>query len=246
MAAFCISVSPYPSVISIALFSIKSFAHKALIMAQPTTFMTLPPELRERVYEFVALANPARQIRTIHNEASATAEHKISTSAVTATGRLVHVEYEDVARKATTSFEFAVMNMDVRHIIDYFHRHVDSKYLAILQQNKATICIDLIIRDDSSAAWELSIFYQWALFLLRTKLEVIYRGEPETWMAILEAASPNFVEQSTEVEERSQEVRGNVEGIRNVARAFDKAMWTAYPDFSRELQVRRHRAFDSG
>jgi hypothetical protein len=45
---------------------------------------------------------------------------------------LIHTEYEDAARKTTTGIEFTVIDEDFDHIISYFHRYVDAKYLAIL------------------------------------------------------------------------------------------------------------------
>lgn len=39
-------------------------------------------------------------------------------------------------------------------------------------------------------------------------------------------------------------IRGNIGGIRKVAKEFDKALWRAYSTFRVELQARRHREWD--
>lgn len=206
--------------------------------------MTLPPELRERVYEYIAMTQTTRHVRAECRETVSTPEYKVTTSAITATCRLVHNEYEDWARKTTTAVEFTAVDMDFSHIIDFFHRRVDAKYLSILQMNQATIRVNMVVRSDQGCRFDMSEFHAWALFLIGIKLEVAYHSDHATWMTIFEAADPDLVEQCVVDESSPQVVRDNIDEIRNVAGAFDKAMWRAYPDFSAALQARRHQAFD--
>ena len=79
-------------------YSVKVCTPETSIMAQRTTFMTLPPELRERVDEYIALTHTKRRFRTVYRESISASEYKITTSAITATCRITHNEYEDGAR----------------------------------------------------------------------------------------------------------------------------------------------------
>ena len=214
-------------------------AAKIFVMAQPTTtFMTLPPEIRERVYEYIALRHTTRRIRIINSESVS-----VTTSAIAATCRLIFDEYEDVARKTTTALEFTAIDMDLNHIIEYFHRYVDTQYLAILQLNEATIHVNMAIRN--SFRIDMVEFYTWALFLIGIKLEVAYHGDPTTWMAIYEATpDPSLPEQCVIEENSPQIVRDNIEEFRSIAEAFNKAVWAAYPYFFEELQDKRHQEFN--
>lgn len=206
--------------------------------------MTLPPELRERVYEYIALTHTMRRVRTVYSESVSTSEYKITTSAITATCRLIHNEYEDVARKTTTAVEFTAIDMDFNHIANYFHRQVDAKYVAILQLNESTIHVNMVVRNHRSCKFDMNVFYAWALFLIGIKLEAAYHSDHATWMAVFEATAPGLTEQCVIEENSTQVIRDNIEEIRNIAGAFDKAMWRAYPEFREELQARRHREFD--
>jgi hypothetical protein len=60
------------------------------------------------------------------------------------------------------------------HVIDYFRAHVDATYLGILQQNKATIIINMIFHNPHTYKFDMSDFYTWALFLIATNLETTY------------------------------------------------------------------------
>jgi hypothetical protein len=146
-----------------------------------------------------------------------------------------------VARKATTSVEFTATDMDFRHIVNYFRRQVDAKYLTILQLNKAKICVNMVVLNNPSFKSDMEAFYAWALFLIGIKLEAVYLA---TWMNIFEASDGNLAEKCLIGENSSQIVCDNIEGIRNAARVFDKARWLAYPKFRVELQARRRREWD--
>ena len=117
--------------------------------------------------------------------------------------------------------------MDFTHIINYFHRQVDAKPLAILQLNNATIHVNMIVRNYCSCNFDMSEFYAWALFLIGIKLEAAYRSDYATWMAIFEAADPDLSEKCVIEENSTQVVRDITEEIRNTAGAFDKAIGLA-------------------
>ena len=212
------------------------------MMAEQTTFMTLPPELRERIYEYIALGHTTRRVHT-GNSKSASLEYKITSSAITATCRLIHSEYEDVAEKTTTGVEFTAIDMNFNHIIDCFRRYVDTKYLAILQLNEATIHVNMFVH--GSCKFEISEFYTWALFLIGIKLEMAYHSDPTTWMAIYEVnLDPSLPEQCVIEENSTQIIRDKIEAICSIAEAFNKAIWAAYPYFFEELQDKRHHEFN--
>jgi hypothetical protein len=133
--------------------------------------------------------------------------------------------------------------MDFNRIIGYFHRYVDTKCLATLQRNKATIHVNIAVRN--SFTIDISGFYTWALFLIGIKLGVAYHSDPTTWMAIYEATpDPSLLERCVIEENSTQSIRDNIKEIRNIAEAFDKAVWAAYPYFFEKLQRKRHREFD--
>lgn len=204
--------------------------------------MTLPPELRARVYEYIALEHTTRRVRAVYSERVDGLEYKITTSAVTATCRLIHGEYEDVARKATTALEFTAIDLDFNPIVYCFHRRVDAKFLATLRMNKATIRINLVLRNHHSRM-DLQQFYTWALFLLDVKLEATYHADDSTWSFIHEASDSHadLAELCVIDEHSTQAVRENIEEIRRIAGVFDRAVWSAYSYFFDELQTRYHR-----
>ena len=93
-------------------------AAKIFVMGHPTTtFMTLAPEIRERVYEYIALRHTTRRIQIISSESVS-----VTTSAIAATCGLIFNVYEDVARNTTMSLYFTTIDMDLSHAIEYFHR----------------------------------------------------------------------------------------------------------------------------
>ena len=205
--------------------------------------MTLPPQLRQSVYGYIALSHTTRRVRIVHSKSVGTSMFKTTTAAITATCRLVHEEYEAVARKVVTSIEFTVMNMNFNHVIGYFCREVDATYLANLQSNKATIQINMAIRD-RSFNFDMGDFYIWAVFLIGVQLQPAYVSDRATWMDIFESPVPDLTKWSVVEEDSAQIIRGNIGGIRKVAKEFDKALWRAYSTFRVELQARRHREWD--
>lgn len=207
-------------------------------------FLTLPPELRTRVYEYVASANTTRRISTMYSNDENSSEYRITTSAITATCRLVHNEYEDVARKATTALEFTATNMDFNHIIHYFHHKIDAGYLTMLRLNRSIILVDVARNNDPGFAFDIDDFYDWALFLTDIELEAQYQSDRTTWMEIFESPNPDLVEMCVADENSTQAVRDKIGEIRDMAAVFDKAMWRAYPSFREEAQARRRREWD--
>lgn len=213
-------------------------------MAEQTTFMTLPPALRERVYEYVALSHTTRHVRTVYSESDSDHEFKITTSAISATCRLVKREYEAVARKSTTTLEFTSTNMDFSPIIDYFNREVDARFLATLRQNKATILVNIVI-DNQDNHRDIAKFYPWALFLIGVQLEAAYQSDIQTCMEIhIAKGRLEFEEQCVLDRNNPANVRDNIEEIRKLAGDFDKETWKAYPAFFKEMQIRYHREWD--
>jgi hypothetical protein len=213
-------------------------------MAKRTSFTTLPPELRERVYEHIALTHTTHHVRTMYDESAGASEFKVTTSAITATCRLIHKEYKFLARKTITKVEFTMINADFDSIIDYFHRKVDAEFLIILQSNRATIHVNMVIDNDLKCKVDIQDFYRWALFLIEIKLEVAYWDDPALWMAIHALTDEDLAENCVIKDNSSQILRDNIEDIRDIAQTFDKARWGAYPKFFHELQVRYRREWD--
>lgn len=213
-------------------------------MADQTTLMTLPPELRERIYEYVAHSYTTRRVRTVYSESGSVPEFKTTTSAISATCRLVNKEYEAVARRSTIILEFTATNMNFGLIMDYFRRKVDLQFLTILQQNKAIILVNIIIKNQNYRR-DIADFYPWALFLINVQLEAAYQSNTQTWMEIhVTTPAIEFEEQCVLDSNSPQEIRLDIEKIRKLAGDFDKAVWTAYPKFFKEMQVRYHREWD--
>ncbi|USW51688.1 hypothetical protein Slin15195_G050070 [Septoria linicola] len=214
-------------------------------MAGPSPLLTLPPELRERIYEYIALSHTTRRVRTIHNSSNNAPVYKTSTSAISATCHLIHQEYEAVARRCTTVLECATINMDFDPIMAYFRDKVDSHFLTILKQNKAEILVNILITDPQHYHRNIANFYPWALFLISTHLEAIYQSDVETWMEIHIARPPTeFEEQCVIDNDTPQEIRDNIENIRKLAGDFDRDVWKAYPAFFKKMQVRYREEWD--
>lgn len=214
------------------------------IMSRRTTLTTLPPELRKLVYEYVALAHTTRRIKPTHDGSVGSSGYRITTSSMTATCRLIHNEYEDVARKLIARLEFTVKDMNFNHIIEYFHGQANSIHLADLQSNRAILHINMVVCDDQRCKIDINDFYIWALFVVGTDLQAEYHGDRAAWMAIFDANGPNLTKQCQVTRSTASIVRDNMESIRDVARVFDKALWRAYAEFRGELQARRHREWD--
>jgi hypothetical protein len=153
-------------------------------MAKRTSFTTLPRELRDRVYEYIALTHTTHHVRTVYDESTNASEIKSTTSAMTATCRLIHKEYKFLARKTMTKVECTITNMNFDSIIDYSQSKVDAQFLRILQSNRATIHVNMVIDNDLRCEMDIRDFYRWALFLIEIKLEVTYWDNPAVWMAI--------------------------------------------------------------
>lgn len=220
------------------------FVPRTQAMTEQTTLMTLPPELRERIYEYVACTHCVRRVRTKYGESSSIPDFKTTTSAISATCRLVNKEYEAVARRFTTTLEFTATNMDFGPIMVYFHRKVDPEFLATLKQNKAMVLVNISI-DNQNYYRDIAGFYPWALFLISVELEAAYQSDTHTWMEIHIAKSrAEFEEQCVLDINSPQNIRHNIEKIRKLARDFDEAVWTAYPKFFKEMQVRYGREYN--
>lgn len=212
-------------------------------MVEQATLMTLPPELRELIYEYVALAHTTRRVRAVSSEADTVLEFNVTTSAITATCRLIYKEYVAVANKSTTSLEFTATNMDFTSIMEFFHRNVDGRFLAILQQNKATILVNIVINNNNYQR-DIADFYPWALFLINVRLEADYQSDTQTWMEIHVSRPPTeYKEQCVIDSDTSPEIRENLDKIRTLAGVFDGAVWGAYPSFFKEMQARYHRRY---
>lgn len=87
-------------------------------MGEQATLMTLPPELRERIYECVAHSHTTRRVRAVSSDDDTVLEFKTTTSAIIASCRLIHKEYVAVADGSTTSLEFTATNMDFAPIME--------------------------------------------------------------------------------------------------------------------------------
>ncbi|KAG9571337.1 hypothetical protein KCU79_g240, partial [Aureobasidium melanogenum] len=127
--------------------------------------------------------------------------------------------------------------MDPSHIIDYFQAHVDATYLGILQQNKATIIINMMFHNPHTYKFDMSDFYTWALFLIATNLETTYCADRATWMEISAASDRDFDALCVIEQDTRQAVRDNIHEIRERAKDFDRDLWRAYPAFRLELQA---------
>lgn len=205
--------------------------------------MTLPPELREQIFEYVACTYSVRRVWTIYDEGNSVPDFKTTTSAISATCRLINKEYEAVARRFITTLEFTAKNMNFNPIVDYFQRKVDGRFLATLKQNNAIILVNIVI-DNQNYYRDIADFYPWALFLISVELEAAYQGDTDTWMELHIAKSrAEFEEQCVLDSNSSQDIRHNIDKIRQLAGVFDKAVWNAYPKFFKEMQVRYHREY---
>ncbi|CZT18349.1 uncharacterized protein RCC_04193 [Ramularia collo-cygni] len=214
-----------------------------------TTFMTLPQELRDRIYEFIALEYPTRRIQTIHTEEVTYPIYKTTTSPITATCRSIHNDYEAIAKKLTTALEFTAINMDFQSIMTYFHRQVDPKFLTNLHLNKAKLQINILIPNvktliQDNIPFKLSLkdsFYPWALFLLNINLQVSYHSDTATWMHLFDSFREDLQDQCVVEKDTCKEIRQNIEEIRRLAGGFDRNLWLYRQDFAYDLQFIRHR-----
>lgn len=211
------------------------------------TFTTLPQELLDQIYRFIALELPTLRIQTIYNEEVTYPTFKVTTSAITATCRKVHKDYEGVAQKLTTALQFTTLNLNFADIMTYFEREVDERFLTILQSNKAKIHVNILFPNVKDLI-EINIpldfdvvkeFYPWALFLTSTKLEVEYHSSVETWMYL----SDNLrLEELCVIRKNSRRViRENIEEIGKQAEILDGTIQCHHNEFFLELQVVRHR-----
>lgn len=213
------------------------------------TFMTLPQELRDRIYEFIALEFSTRHIQTLYTEEVTYPTYRTTTSAITATCHEIHRDYEDVARKATTALELTAVDLKFDDIMTFFDREVDTKFLTILQLNKATVRVNILIenvqvliQNDNILEFDIKDFYPWALFLIDIKLQVEYHSDLDTWMYLFDKAVRYSLEERCVVEKNARRaIRDNIEDIRRQAAILDEAIWYHHNDFFDELQVVRHR-----
>jgi hypothetical protein len=213
-------------------------------MSSRVSFTTLPLEIREQIYEYIAFSHTTQHVRVVYGENLSIPQYKTTTSAVTAACRLIHNEYENVARKAVTKVEFTITDMNFDQTIDYFRYKVDSEFLAILQSNKATLHVKMLVCKEDRCGIDIKEFYTWALFLIRIKLEAVYDGEDAMWMALHISSDRDLGDECVIEDDSSESVRDNIEDIRDIAEALDKTRWRAYPRFFKELQVFRHREWD--
>lgn len=210
--------------------------------------MTLPQELRDRIYELIALELPRRRIQTFYAAEVTYPSFKVTTSAIAATCHKINKDYEHVARKVTTALEFTALNMEFNDIITYFDREVDTKFLGMLQLNKATIHVNILIpnvktliQTDSAYSLDVKDFYPWALLLISTKLEVEYHSDLETWMYLFDYLREDLRDRCIIRKDTRRIIRENIEEIRRQAGILDNAIWHYHDDFFDELQVVRHR-----
>ena len=116
--------------------------------------------------------------------------------------------------------------MDFYAIMRDFHREVDAKYLALLQQNKAIIHVNIVLSRDRRSKFDIEEWYIWALFLISTKLEATYDSNPSP--ALVNALDIKYLRERCVIPEYGPQIlRDNMEEIRSKARVFEKAMWRA-------------------
>jgi hypothetical protein len=172
----------------------------------------------------------------VYGENLSIPQYKTTTSAITATCRLVHNEYKSIARKAITKVEFTMTDVNFDQIIDYFRLELDAGFLAILQSNKAKIHVNMLVCKEDRCGIDIKKFYTWALFLIGIKLEAVYDGEDAMWMALHISSDRDLRDECVIENDSSESVRDNIEDIRDIAEALDRTRWRAYPRWSKSYK----------
>jgi hypothetical protein len=212
-------------------YSRRASTLRPFIMFSRALFTTLPLEIREQIYGCIASSHTTQYVRAVYGENLSIPQYKTTTSPITATCRLIHNEYENVARKAITKVEFTITDMNFDQTIDYFRHKVNEGFLAKLRSNVATIHVNLVASRDDGCGIDIKEFYTWALFLISIKLEAVYDGEDAMWMALHISSDRDLGDECVIEDDSSESVRDNIEDIRDIAEALDKTRWRAYPRF---------------
>jgi hypothetical protein len=188
-------------------------------MFSRASFTTLPLEIREQIYEYIASSHTTQHVRAVYGENLSIPQYKTTTSAMTATCRLAHNEYENVARRAITKIESTITDMTFDQIIDYFRINVDAGFLTILQSNRATIYVTLVATKNDRCGINIKKFYTWALFLIGIRLEAVYDGEDAMWMALHISSDRDLRDECVIGDDSSESVCDHIEDIRGIAEA---------------------------
>lgn len=105
-------------------------------MGEPTTFLSLPPELRTIVYEYVALFHKSHRIGLDQKSLYTT------TSGLVGVNRLISSEYPDASWTAVTELNFTVQDLNFTHVLRWF-RKLGKTHIASLQHSEAAIYVSL-------------------------------------------------------------------------------------------------------